>query len=119
MLCGRFAFSPVKIADGTKDGSCLGPPLVLPGYQRQGIEKALINEGLSLLKDLGAQGCALAWVPNDYKRFDSKNYPQLPREGVPQEVFVVLPFAKKIPKGIVVFHDGCKANGQQVSPPDG
>lgn len=110
-VVGHIAFSPVTVSDGATGWYGLGPVSVLPDYQKQGIGKALINEGLSLLKDMGGQGCALVGDPNYYKRFGFKNYPELVHEGVPQEVFLVLPFTEKIPKGIVVFHEGFKANG--------
>ncbi len=110
-VVGHIAFSPVVISDGTKDWYGLGPISVLPEYQKQGIGKSLVNEGLSLLKDLGAKGCALVGDPKYYQKFDFKNYPELIHEGVPQEVFQVLPFTKIIPKGIVVFHEAFKANG--------
>jgi putative acetyltransferase len=110
-VVGHIAFSPVIISDGTKGWYGLGPVSVLPEYQKQGIGKSLINEGLSLLKELGGQGCALVGDPNYYKRFGFKNFPELVHEGIPQEVFLVLPFTEKIPKGIVVFHEGFKANG--------
>jgi putative acetyltransferase len=110
-VVGHIAFSPVIISDGTKGWYGLGPVSVLPEYQKQGIGKSLINEGLSLLKELGGQGCVLVGDPNYYKRFGFKNFPELVHEGIPQEVFLVLPFTEKIPKGIVVFHEGFKANG--------
>jgi len=31
--------------------------------------------------------------------------------GIPQNVFLVLPFDENIPKGTVVFHEGFSANG--------
>jgi len=110
-VIGHVAFSPVIISDGATGWYGLGPVSVLPDYQKQGIGKALINKGLSLLKDMGGEGCALVGDPNYYKRFGFKNYPELIHEGIPQEVFLVLPFTEKIPKGIVVFHEGFKANG--------
>jgi putative acetyltransferase len=110
-IIGHIAFSPVTISDGTKDWYGLGPVSVLPEYQKQGIGKSLVNEGLSSLKQLGGQGCALVGDPNYYKRFGFKNFPELIHEGVPQEVFLVLPFREKTPQGIVVFHEGFLANG--------
>ena len=110
-VVGHVAFSPVIISDGATGWYGLGPVSVLPDYQKQGIGKALINKGLSLLKDMGGEGCALVGDPNYYKRFGFKNYPELIHEGIPQEVFLILPFTEKIPKGIVVFHEGFKANG--------
>ena len=108
-VVGHIAFSPVTISDNTTGWYGLGPVSVLPNYQKQGIGKALINEGLSLLKDMGAQGCALVGYPNYYKRFGFKNYPELIYEGIPQEFFLILPFTQQIPQGVVVFHDGFKA----------
>jgi putative acetyltransferase len=46
-VVGHIAFSPVTISDGTRNWYGLGPVSVLPEYQRQGIGKALIREGLS------------------------------------------------------------------------
>ena len=85
-VVGHIAFSPVTVSDGATGWYGLGPVSVLPDYQNQGIGKALINEGLSLLKHIGGQGCALVGDPNYYKRFGFKNYPELVHEGVPQEV---------------------------------
>jgi len=109
-VVGHIAFSPVTISDGTKDWYGLGPVSVLPEYQKQGIGKSLINEGLFLLRELGAQGCALVGDPDYYKPFDFRNYPEMVHQGVPQEVFLALPFNEKIPRGIVVFHEGFFAN---------
>ncbi len=110
-VVGHVAFSPIIISDGAKDWYGLGPVSVLPEYQKQGIGKSLINEGLSLLKQLDGQGCALVGDPNYYKWFGFKNFPELVYEGVPQVVFIALPFNEKIPQGIVVFHEGFLANG--------
>jgi putative acetyltransferase len=56
-VVGHIAFSPVSVSDGATDWYGLGPVSVLPDHQRQGIGKALINEGLSLLKEMGARLC--------------------------------------------------------------
>jgi len=55
-IVGHIAFSPVKIADGTKDWYGLGPVSVLPECQKKGVGKSLIKEGLSLLNEVGSQG---------------------------------------------------------------
>jgi putative acetyltransferase len=110
-IVGHVAFSPVKIADGSTHWYGLGPVSVLPEYQKQGIGTSLITEGLSLLKDLRGQGCALVGDPNYYKRFGFRNIPDLVHEGIPQEVFLALPFNDKVPHGTVVFHEGFLANG--------
>ena len=105
-VVGHIAFSPVIISDGTKDWYGLGPISVLPEYQRQGVGKALINKGLSSLKELDGKGCALVGDPNYYHRFGFKNYPELVHEGVPPDVFLILPFNEKIPQGTIEFHKG-------------
>jgi putative acetyltransferase len=110
-IVGHIAFSPVTISDGSTGWYGLGPVSVLPEYHRRGIGKSLINKGLDLLKDLEAQGCVLVGDPNYYKKFGFQNYPDLIHEGVPQEVFIALSFSERIPKGIVVFHEGFLATG--------
>jgi len=110
-IVGHIAFSPVTISDGSIDWYGLGPVSVLPDYHKQGIGKSLVNEGLSFLKKLGGQGCALVGDPNYYHRFGFRSFPELIHEGVPQEVFLALPFTAKVPKGIVAFHEGFLANG--------
>ena len=110
-VVGHIAFSPVTISDGSLNWYGLGPISVLPEYQKQGIGKSLIHEGLSLLKALGGEGCALVGDPNYYERFGFRNIPDLIHNGIPQEVVLVLPFDKKIPQGTVVFHEGFLANG--------
>ena len=110
-IAGHIAFSPVEITDGTKGWYGLGPVSVLPERQKRGIGKSLIKDGLSLLKKLGGQGCALVGDPTYYHRFGFKNYPELIHEGVPQEVFQALSFTEKVPHGNVIFHEGFMANG--------
>jgi putative acetyltransferase len=110
-VVGHVAFSPVTISDGAVGWYGLGPVSVLPEYQRQGIGKALIDKGLSLLRESGGQGCALVGDPNYYKRFGFRNYPELVHEGIFQEVFLALPFTEKVPQGTVVFHEGFSATG--------
>jgi putative acetyltransferase len=112
-IIGHIAFSPVTISDGTMHWYGLGPVSVLPTYQRQGIGKALIQEGLSRLKDMNAKGCCLVGHPDYYRKFGFKNVPGLVHEGVPQEVFFALSFDGRYPQGSVTFHEGFKADGQQ------
>jgi putative acetyltransferase len=113
-VVGHIAFSPVAISDGTKDWYGLGPVSVLPMYQRMGIGKALILEGLSRLKDLDAKGCCLVGHPQYYRKLGFENVTGLVHEGVPQEVFFALSFDGRFPQGKVTFHEGFKANGQQA-----
>ena len=111
-VIGHIAFSPVTISDGTRNWYGLGPVSVLPEYQRQGIGKALIREGLLRLRDIHSRGCCLVGHPDYYKKFGFTNIPELVYEGVPPEVFFALSFDGHIPQGTVTFHEGFKADGQ-------
>jgi putative acetyltransferase len=112
-LIGHIAFSPVTISDGTRNWYGLGPVSVSTEYQRKGVGKALIQEGLSRLKNLNTQGCCVVGHPEYYRKFGFQNVPGLVHEGVPQEVFFALAFHGHTPEGTVAFHDGFKADGQQ------
>jgi putative acetyltransferase len=110
-VVGHIAFSPVTMSDGTPDWYGLGPVSVLPEYQRQGIGSALIREGLARLRGLNARGCCLVGHPEYYKKFGFVNTSELAYEGVPPEVFFVLSFEGRIPRGTVTFHEGFDAGG--------
>ena len=112
-VIGHIAFSPVTISDGTRNWYGLGPVSVLPAYQRQGVGKALIREGLARLKAMNAQGCCLVGHPDYYRKFGFTNMPGLVLDGVPPEVFFALSFDGQAPQGTVAFHEGFKAEGQQ------
>jgi putative acetyltransferase len=110
-VVGHIAFSPVAMSDGSPGWYGLGPVSVLPEYQRQGIGGALIQEGLSRLKGLGAGGCCLVGHPEYYHRFGFQNTRGLGHEGVPEDAFFAMSFDGHIPQGIVEFHEGFKAAG--------
>lgn len=112
-VVGHIAFSPVTISDGTSHWYGLGPVSVLPEYQRRGIGSALIQEGISRLKDLGARGCCLVGHPEYYGRFGFQNVRGLALPGVPEEAFFALSFDGHMPQGVVEFHEGFKADGPQ------
>ena len=108
-VVGHIAFSPVTFSDGSENWYGLGPISVLPDYQKQGIGKRLINEGIDLLKDLDAQGCILVGYPNFYERFGFRSPDSLKYEGVPQENLLALSLCDKVPTGIVHFHSAFSA----------
>lgn len=110
-VIGHIAFSPVTISDGTPDWYDLGPVSVLPEFQRRGVGKALILEGLSRLKDLNARGCCLIGHPEYYRQFGFQNVSELACEGIPQEVFFALSFDGHMPRGNVTFHVAFSADG--------
>lgn len=103
-VVGHIAFSPLAISDGSCNWYALGPVSVQPKLQRQGIGKALIREGLSQLKSLGAQGCVLVGPPEYYNRFGFISFPNLSMEGVPQQYVLALPFAERIASGVITHH---------------
>jgi putative acetyltransferase len=111
-VIGHVAFSPVTISGGTPEWYGLGPVSVLPAHHRQGIGTALIQEGLSRLKNLNAAGCCVVGHPEYYRRFGFENVPELVYEGVPPEAFLALSFGGNMPQGMVAFHEGFKADGQ-------
>ena len=118
-VVGHIAFSPVTISDGSRSWYGLGPVSVLPDFQRKGIGKALISEGLFRLRGLNAQGCCLVGHPGYYQKFGFKNPPGLVYEGVPPEAFFALSFGGPVPQGAVTFHDAFKADSQPPSSPRG
>ena len=111
-IVGHIAFSPVGISDGTQNWYGLGPVSVMPEFQRQGVGKALIRDGLSRLKEMGAGGCCLVGHPEYYVKFGFQKLPGLVLEGVPPEVFFGLSFDGHIPQGSVDFHEAFRAEGQ-------
>ncbi len=116
-VIGHIAFSPVSISDGTAGWYGLGPVSVLPEFQRQGVGKALINEGLARLQALGAQGCCLVGHPDYYPKFGFANTTDLTLDGVPPEAFFALAFAGRIPRGKVTFHPAFMAGLPEETPP--
>jgi len=112
-IIGHIAFSPVTISDGTQNWYGLGPVSVSPEHQRKGVGTALMQEGLSRLKNLNAQGCCVVGHPEYYTKFGFGNETRLVLEGVPPEVFFALSFHGHTPEGTVAFHDGFRADGRQ------
>ena len=110
-VVGHIAFSPVQISDGTPGWYGLGPLSVLPEYQRQGIGKALVRDGLERLNVLGAGGCFVVGHPDYYTKFGFEHVPGLMLEGVPPEVFFALHLAGPMPQGTVGFHGAFMAAG--------
>jgi putative acetyltransferase len=110
-VVGHIAFSPVKLSDGTPDWYGLGPVSVQPSHQRHGIGRALVREGLSRLRALGARGCCLVGHPAYYRQFGFENPRGLALEGVPPEVFFALAFHGHVPQGSVSFHEAFAARG--------
>ena len=112
-VVGHIAFSPVALSDGTRHWYGLGPLSVLPDDQRRGVGTALIERGLSGLKNLGARGCCVVGHPDYYRKFGFQNGGGLGVKDVPDEVFFALSFGGRFPRGDVTFHQGFRATGRQ------
>lgn len=82
-----------------------------PAVQKQGIGRALIERGLSLLRQRDAAGCVLLGEPQLYRRFGFVNDPRLILPGVPQEFFLALSLVSSSPQGKVTYHVAFYAEG--------
>lgn len=103
-VVGQIAFSPVEIDGNDYGWLALGPVSVAPAFQRRGIGRSLVTEGLRTVRDLGAQGCVLVGDPAFYRRFGFENRPVLQMEGVPSEFVMCLPMGDTVPEGGVTHH---------------
>ncbi len=108
-VVGHIAFSPITISDGTPEWYGLGPVSVLPEYQRQGIGKALISDGLARLQASGARGCCLVGHPEYYGKVGFIHPEGLSHEGVPEDCFFAIAFDGVYPQGLISFHEGFNA----------
>ncbi len=103
-IVGHVAFSPVGIGDDQDGWFGLGPVSVRPDMQRKGIGGALIEDGLSRLRALGAKGCVVLGDPDYYGQFGFEPRPEVKFEGVPPEYFTVLVFDEASASGNAVYH---------------
>lgn len=107
---GYLAASPARI--GTQDGWCLiGPIVVMPSRQRQGIGTALMAEALLRLRAT-SRGAALVGDPAYYSRFGFRAFPGLGVTGCPPEVVQALPFDGTEPRGELIHHSAFGLNQQ-------
>lgn len=102
-LMGHVAFSAVSISSGDVGWYGVGPLSVLPGYQRKGIGTRLMQDGISRLITMNAQGCVLVGDPAYYARFGFAPCADLTLPGVPPDYFLAKRFCKAMPKGEVTF----------------
>ncbi|KAF2174046.1 hypothetical protein M409DRAFT_16321 [Zasmidium cellare ATCC 36951] len=107
-IVGHVAVSPVRIEgqDHHIQGWYgLGPMAVHPGWQRQGIGTALVEQALKTLRDQAASGCVVLGRPELYTRFGFSRDHSLRVEGVPKRFTMVLPMKESMPIGIVKYHE--------------
>lgn len=106
-VVGHILFSPVVVETGIARvvGMGLGPMAVVPEKQRAGIGSALVEEGLSRLRDGGYPFAIVLGHPDFYPRFgfepaSNRNLAsQWP--GVPDEAFMVCVLDEAAMKGVV------------------
>ena len=85
-VIGHIAFSKAMGAD---DWHALGPISVEPVWQFKGIGLELIANGLSVLKNLNAQGCILVGDPKYYSKSGFVLAPQCCPPNQPSQYFMV------------------------------
>lgn len=105
-ICGHAAFSPVRISGEGAGWYGLGPVSVAPERQGAGIGGALIREGLTRLREMGAAGCVVLGDPGYYPRFGFQADPALRYAGAPAEYFMALNFTGAEASGEVTYHPG-------------
>lgn len=103
-IVGHVAFSAVTIDGEVGDWYGLGPVSVWPARQRGGVGQALIREGLSRLRAMGAGGCVLLGDPAYYRRFGFEHDPGLRYAGGPAWAFQCLTLKGVRPRGELRFH---------------
>ncbi len=95
MVVGHILLYPVKIISVHQKHTTLslGPMAVLPEYQKKGIGRKLIKEGLKRAKDFGFRSVIVVGHPEYYPKFGftkaSRWNIKIPFE-VPDEVFMAL-----------------------------
>jgi putative acetyltransferase len=104
-IVGHLFFSPVTINGMTgNEAMGLGPMAVLPKFQRKGIGKALINEGIRKLEQSGCAVVVVLGHTEYYPQFGfvpASHYGLKSQwEGIPADVFMVR-FLKKEKIGLV------------------
>lgn len=103
-VVGHVGFSACRIGDSPDEWRLLGPIAVDPEYQGRGAGRALVEEGLTALRAMGAAGCALVGDPAFYGRFGFRHRDGLTCHGVPDEYVLALPFADAVPSGELIHH---------------
>jgi putative acetyltransferase len=105
-IIGHILFSPavVESEKGVITGMGLAPMAVLPKHQQQGIGFALVERGLSMMRELSCPFVVVLGHPEYYPRFGftpaSTCDLKCQWEGVPDEAFMVIIFDQDVMKDI-------------------
>lgn len=102
-IVGHVAFSPVTINDLHNGWFGLGPISVDPAVQRAGIGRALVQSGLTILRERGASGCALIGNPAIYSRYGFESDGLLTHGDLPVRIVQRVVLSGPAPKGELRF----------------
>ena len=111
IVVGHILFSPVTL-EGNRNLLImgLGPMAAAPTHQRMGIGTALIREGLTHCRQIGAQAVVVLGHPTYYPRFGfkpSSTFGLRCTYEVPEDVFMVLelhPHTLRGKSGLIRYH---------------
>ena len=103
-LVGQVTFSPISILGDAPNWYGLGPLSVVPDWQGRGVGAQLVLQGLRTLRQRGAAGCVVLGEPAYYGRFGFHSTPALTLPDAPSGCFLVRPFARIVPMGVVSLH---------------
>jgi putative acetyltransferase len=102
-VIGHVAFSPIDIDGQHRGWFGLGPISVAIARQRQGIGKMLISKGLELLRNRGANGCALIGNPDIYGRVGFSSDGRLKYRSIEARLVQHLVLKGEAPVGTIRF----------------
>jgi putative acetyltransferase len=102
-IVGHVAFSPVTINDLHNGWFGLGPISVDPAVQRAGIGRALVQSGLTILREREASGCALIGNPAIYSGYGFESDGLLTHGDLPVRIVQRVVFSGPAPKGELRF----------------
>lgn len=103
-LVGQATFSPICITGDAPNWYGLGPLSVVSDWQGKGVGAKLVLQGLRTLRQRGAAGCVVLGEPGYYGRFGFHSTPALTLPDAPPGCFLVRPFARIVPMGVVSLH---------------
>ena len=95
-IIGHIITTRAKVTDTHNNDLevlCVGPLSVSPDFQNKGVGTKLLNESISIAKDLGVGGMILFGNPDYYHRFgfvNAQNYGISTKDGMNFEPFMAL-----------------------------
>jgi putative acetyltransferase len=104
-IVGHILFSPsvIESIHGPVVGVGLAPMAVLPQHQRRGIGTALVEDGISRLRESGCPFVIVLGHVEYYRRFGfesaSRYHLRCQWEGVPDDAFMIMVFDEKALQG--------------------